>query len=425
MKKRLLALLLSLTLVATMFTGCGGSGSASNKEEKLETWEDDYVFSFNNEKMHEKIQKLTGITSRDITYADVKGITEIEWYGNSDALKYFTGLKKLELRSAPDDFESLKYLTNLKELTLDYCDMEELTIPSTLKKLQSLIIVNAENLETINMAKLDKLGYLIIGKGTKIKDIKSFENLSNLKELSISGKIKNLDAIKNNTGLNKLEIYNCKIEDFSVLSNLKELKEINIYTSKLTDFSTLSSCPNLETLCLSKTEMTTLDLNCKNLKELRISNCAELVDIKGLKGDSLESLEINYCKKLKDLSPIGKLESLTELTIDDIDGLKNLNEIKGANKLEILHLSNCDDLEDLSAILELNNLKTLDITNLRGLKNIEVISNHNTLEVLIICIRNDIEDVYAFAKMPNLKFIKVEANNCNINSIEELRQYED
>ena len=157
---------------------------------ELETWDDDYVIAFSDKNLLKEIQKITGVTSRDITYGDVKNITELEISGLSDCsnistLKYFTGLRELDITghgSLKDtNLDAIKNLTNLNYLTLFDC--RELT------------------------------------------DISALANLINLKELTISecDKIENIDALVELQNLEYLAVYSCEgITEDITLGNLHE-----------------------------------------------------------------------------------------------------------------------------------------------------------------------------------------------------------
>ena len=90
-------------------------------QKQQETWSDDEVISFTTKAMLDKVRSITGVTERDITYGDVKYITEFIWnkeYKDLSSLRYFTSLESLEIRAGEfDDLSQLEHLKNLDKLT--------------------------------------------------------------------------------------------------------------------------------------------------------------------------------------------------------------------------------------------------------------------------------------------------------------------
>ena len=203
MKKRLLAVVMSLVL-AMGLVACGSKASsvsddvsledlqaqinelkAENEELKAqlgekeeqaevveETWTDDTIIAFTNAEMLELIRETTGITERDITAGDVKGITKIPygltdgWKGSLEPLKYFKGLVELRLcqNNEVTNLDAINGLTNLKTLEIYLCD--------------NIVDINGisylSNLQTLNLVACDN-----------VKDIRALENLINLQKLGI------------------------------------------------------------------------------------------------------------------------------------------------------------------------------------------------------------------------------------------------
>ena len=87
-----------------------------------ETWTDDTLVPFTDPEMVDLVRNTIGNTSSDITYGQVKNITELsfDWVGNIEPLKYFTGLTKLKIKrnDTATNLQPLGYLTNLKKLEI-------------------------------------------------------------------------------------------------------------------------------------------------------------------------------------------------------------------------------------------------------------------------------------------------------------------
>lgn len=220
MKRKLLAAFMSLAIIAGM-TGCGASTNSDDAEyiEELEqeiedledelaelrgkqaesadeektreqeTWSDDTVIAFTSSEMLESIRCITGITSRDITYGDVKGITSLgdyTWTGGLEPLKYFTGLITLDIggglwADVPDtNLEPLGNLNNLMTLEIHRChNLSDISAIANITSLKELCIDSCDNLTDVSvLEKLENLERLTIKYCDNISAIGSLEKLS-------------------------------------------------------------------------------------------------------------------------------------------------------------------------------------------------------------------------------------------------------
>lgn len=336
MKKRLVMALLCLALLATT-VACGSSSTTDTsnlsveemqelieelqeeneelKEEKEEiansedseapepeTWADDYVIAFTDEKFTETIQEHTGKSS-DITYGDVKGITsfELNWC---------------------EDISSIKYFTSLEKLTINYCSCSDWTVLGNLTNLQRLEMDGVGGLTDLSMfTNLTNLHTLIIDCGAT--DISPLGELYNLKILTISGdNLTNLNGLENLDGVTSLTIESCEnLTDISAISGMAELEELDIEKCEnLTDISVFSEMDGLEKLNITKCESLS-DISAigsmSNLQILEIDNCDALVDVSPLyNSTSLKRINISLCDSIKKLTDeIYRIPSIQEITV--------------------------------------------------------------------------------------------------------------
>ncbi|CAN1270489.1 Disease resistance protein L6 [Linum perenne] len=253
----------------------------------------------------------------------------------------------------------LANLTNLTGLNLHKVGIREILGLGELKLLETLCIFQAPNL-----ANLDGL-----------------QNLELLKELTVQacavlGKLPSLEKL---TKLNKLEIGWCgalaKIHGMGELGESLSHLEI-ISCSSLVDMEVVHSMLKLETLILKDIPLTDL----KNLRELKIRYCKNLIEVKGL--DRLESLEVLVlwvCRSIKKLPDLSGLKSLKKL---DVSGCKQLTEVKGLgslHSLEDLSMLNCRSVKELP---NLSGLKKLRKLNLRKCRQLNEVNGLEGLELL-------------------------------------------
>ena len=245
-----------------------------NDEVEQETWDDDYIIGFSDKELLRRVRDIVGVTSRDITYGDVKKITEFDFVWdaseyNIENLKYFTGLESLDMNLTENNknLDFLRNNKNLKELMVENydiyhdecnCEGECYTEEGTDLDIQGLWnLTNLENLRTnvgfrikdvSGISNLTNLEYLDIRVIDNINVGEIFQ-LESLKELRIFGNV-DISGISNLTNLESLDIYNChKFTDVNALSKLPNLRKLYIYNcDKFTDTNVLSKLPNLEYL---------------------------------------------------------------------------------------------------------------------------------------------------------------------------------
>lgn len=95
----------------------------------MESWTDDTVIGFTDSRLQRKVRELTGITSRDITYGDVKNIVEFggDDYTDITPLKYFTSLEAPGIQGDFRDVSALENLTGLRSLYIEGENLEDIS----------------------------------------------------------------------------------------------------------------------------------------------------------------------------------------------------------------------------------------------------------------------------------------------------------
>ena len=197
-------------------------GTDNNKTVSVETetWDDEYVIPFADEKFKEKIIEITGISSRDITYGDVKNIEK---------------LSNIESVS----IENYKYFTGLKELSVKFSYSDNINALANCQSLTSLTILYSNALTDINaLANCQNLTSLTIIDCDALTDISPLANCQNLTSLEIGGNraLTDISPLASCQSLTSLEINYCGVTDISPLANCQNLTSLNIiYCDNISD----------------------------------------------------------------------------------------------------------------------------------------------------------------------------------------------
>lgn len=247
------------------------------------TWTDDTIIPFPDEGFRKEIQEITGVTERDITYGDVKYITDLGYdyfygygytYDSWDVLKYFDSLKTLyvtiDSQAEASQMSVLLYLENLEELGL----MVE--SDSNVEKVDLAPIYQLKNLQSLELqaAGLDDLEL----------DLAQMANLENMYCLRTNVPVKNMGCLSQCHNMQDLRMWNeQKIDNIEFLNNMPRLEYLTL--SGNFDPQILENCklPLVELEIHGNEKLTNLDflLTSTCLSErlrLYIHDCNNLTD---------------------------------------------------------------------------------------------------------------------------------------------------
>jgi len=179
--------------------------------------------------------------SKYISYEGVKQISKLRIHSsdftNDDLkdLKYFTGLKQLEVFSFDlTDLQNIPLLESLESICLRLgdvsIDLRPLEYFRSLKKID-IEGCGIENLEPLsNLSKLNsvRLGY------NNICDLSGLQNLKSMKELYLHcNKIEDISPLDNLEKISDLRLESNRITDLNPLKKLKRLKTLNLYNNEI------------------------------------------------------------------------------------------------------------------------------------------------------------------------------------------------
>ncbi len=220
-----------------------------------------------------------------------------------------------------------------------------------------------------------------------MKDLKPFENLTQLKKLDIRFSLEVTDAtpLKNLKNLEFLSIWGTSIADLTPLAGLNKLKEINARTTKIVDATPLEKMASLEKIDLLGTP---------------IVDIAPLARIDRM-------TEILVCStQVEDLSPLFPIaERLTYLDICNVPW-RDFDKLKLFSNLETLKLWGLP-IGDLSKLQSLEKLKELDLSGATfpSLTPLDKLKNLQKLWLIDSVV--DADEIAAFKKAhPNIEVVE-------------------
>lgn len=287
--------------------------------------------------------------------------------------------------------------------------------------------------------------YLSIYKVPAEEALKAIKEFSGIKKLNLSQiKITNLDFVKELPNLEELFIHmNSKDEtlDISGLTDNTKLKDVTIQLVSIPDLSPLSNCTNIENLSIYMCNILNNTIkplaNLTKIKDLslygtNVDDFALLAPLTNMKKINVYASKANKDAELNfdHLSEIKSLEEieagLTKMT--SVAFMKDLPKVKKISFLtEELNdyetLENCKTLEaikywshhfvlDANKIGKAQSLKDLIITSCKGVVNWDGLKNLTNLEELELSSLSDNNtpdnaiDTSFLANMPKLKTVK-------------------
>ena len=344
-------------------------------------------------------------------------------------LEKFSGLRTLEVCVYDRlDLSAFSVLQNLEKISIDAYEAKNFNFLGELTKLKS-VNIDAGNLYSIEFARnLKDLEELNIER-TKVSTLKPLTNNTKLKYLNIynCSSIKDAEVINSLTGLEKLVVSGSVIKDKIGWENLQNLKDLSIMAPWQTNF--MDSIPHLqgvERLHLSWCSMSLRRLaELENLKHLTIEETDE--DLHVLKELSkLESLKLVKMDYVEGAENVFALPQIQEVTFEDCSFIMDFEKISKCSSLKKLetmycrfadiiieeekaHYSYYDDCEEVDLgdkLFILEGFANLEELMIRGakLENVEFACGLEHLERLDVT-NNNISDVSPLMQCKNLKYL--------------------
>ena len=251
--------------------------------------------------------------------------------GELDFLKFMTNLKTLNISSIAVNQDVLKSIANLvylESLTLNGCNLSNISALSEAQRLKELDLSNNQisNLDPISsLKKLEKLTL----KTNAISDLTPLSANTSLKELNVSGNsITSIAPICQLASLTRLDASVNKIADFGNMETLTSLQYLSVVNNALTDISKVSVCKSITELHISDNKLTDVS-SLSALPNLLYLNMANN-QVKKLP-DFEKDVPLAYidCSKnaLTSIDGLAKLKKLINIYAGYNDGIKSIKNL--------------------------------------------------------------------------------------------------
>lgn len=180
-----------------------------------------------------------------------------------------------------------------------------------------------------------------------IKDLNQIGEIPS--EIAIQGKTKNLERLKEFSGIEKLWLFTVNQSEFDLILQYVNPKILYVYEMRVEDLSSLELLSGAEKLYL-----------CWNTKAAKLWDLTKNINLKTLSIEDFKRLNsldpLQYCQTLQELHLSGGIWNT--LNIDTLEPLKQLTFLKN------LGLSNIRVKdESLEPLTHLHNLVELEISN--------------------------------------------------------------
>jgi len=217
-----------------------------------------------------KMLDISGNKLRSLEF--IQNLTHLKYLNCSNnhirTLKPLSNLAELdELHVRGNAIRDVKIIPSLKNLTaLNFAETKVQDI-SPLKELDNLtcLCLNGEGIDLAPIAAIRSLRELhLVGDSSVFKeeypevDIAPLSCLCNLESLCISScHVKNLNPLRDSSGLKLLWCWNCNISDLEPLKSLVNLKVLDLSANgNITDISALKNLTNLAAVCIGSNAVT-------------------------------------------------------------------------------------------------------------------------------------------------------------------------
>gem|GEM_PF-3173401 len=209
-------------------------------------------------------------------------------------------LKKIKKITIKDEkiitLEDLKYCINLTDLSLDNCQITNISCLENLKKLMVLSLSYNRISNIIALKSMSDLNELYLY-GCGIEDISSLKNLTKLNTINMDyNAINNIDALSGLTKLTSLSLHSNQLSDIKPLKKLTKLKMLDLGGNLIKCVSSIKGLINLETLFFNSNQISKLN-GLETLKKLTF-------------------LDLNF-NQIKDITILHGLTNLTYLDLGD------------------------------------------------------------------------------------------------------------
>ena len=241
-----------------------------------------------------------------------------------------------------------------------------------------------------------------------------FSGFTNLRRLSISGKVRGISGLSGLTNLEYLNLSSNRISDISALSGLTKLKWLYLSGNNISDLTPLSGLTNLEWLTLGANSITDISplSGLTKLVTLHLHENYALSDISAVSGLTKLTELMLGSSSISDISAVSGLTKLEQLYLG-FSRISDISAVSGLTKLRMLSVHN-NDVSDISAVSGLTKLYWLYLENSiihrNAVSSRDDETNQQAYERLVSYPTNSISDVSPLSGLTELYVLKIKNN---------------
>ena len=279
--------------------------------------------------------------------------------------------------------EGLEAFPNLEYLSVDYDDLEDISILTQFPNLRGLTLDDCDDLTDYSpLMALPDLEVLGIA-SSQLKSLDFIKSMPNLTYLRIEdSKITSIDALAscpNLTGLYLTDNYSIVNDDYSVVAELEMLEDLEISLGHLFDLPSLEKLTRLQQLSLKNVDNPEPLRGAVNVAYLYLDDISwwDLDVLASM--ENLVSLTMTDCH-LDTLAPLTKFSNLQVLDLEGTNVYGNVEEIFGIPSLYYLSLADCKVGIDFDNLPVNGTLQILDLSDMEIMED-PAFTSQNTTKV--------------------------------------------
>ena len=176
----------------------------------------------------------------------------------------------------------------------------------------------------------------------------------------------------------------------------------------LTEHDPFARCQLMEALRLDTCQITKLPSSGGSLRELRVSTCHELTDIRSLSScTGLERLELKNCTTLVDLNPLSWCPALQELDMSWSCSVMDIPPLSGCTALRFVNMHGCTNVRDLSPLSHCAALDTVILSECSGITDVSPLASCPELHFADLRFCQSLVDVQPLTRCTKLVLLEI------------------
>ncbi len=337
---------------------------------------------------YDKSVGFISLKDTELTYADLKNLTECKKLGTLTLENCRFPLEKLEILFESVDFKLELSNCGITDDILAQVNFEEVNIKS-LKLDDNELLTELTPLASLS-GQLESLSF----NRCSVSDISFLKDFTQIKHLEFaSNKVSDISFLSDCTSVTELYISDNEIETISSLSSCKSISEISVDNNKLTSLEGLENSISLKKIKAENNKIENIDglINATLLTEVNLSGNS-VSDMSFLE-KSKENLRRLYIaeNEISDISFLEKCTVINELDISG-NGIVSVEPLRNLKGLTFLNASN-NSIDNISPLANLKNLNFLNLSNNKIKSTVSVNFSEESSYVTLDLSHNEITDL--------------------------------